>query len=84
MATMELGLAVALMGAGRHRCLRVRFMLQKLDSEIRECYQHAMDCSRSADESRDSSTKQEFLEMAKRWLSLAHSYEFTEQLLNFT
>ena len=55
-------------------------MLQKLDSEIRECYQHAMDCSRSADESRDSRTKQEFLEMAKRWLSLAHSYELAEQL----
>jgi hypothetical protein len=55
-------------------------MLQKLDSEIRECYQHALDCRRSADESRDSRTKQEFLEMAKRWLSLAHSYELAEQL----
>jgi hypothetical protein len=55
-------------------------MLQKLDSEIRECYQHAVDCSRNADESRDSRTKQEFLEMAKRWLSLAHSYELAEQL----
>ena len=59
-------------------------MLQKLDSEIRECYRHAVECSRSADESRDSLTKQEFLEMARRWLSLAHSYEFAEQLSDFT
>ena len=40
-------------------------MLQKLDSEIRECYRHAVECSRNADESHDSSTKQEFLEMAR-------------------
>ena len=25
-----------------------------------------------------------FLDMEQRWLSLAHSYEFTERLLNFT
>jgi hypothetical protein len=61
-----------------------RFMLQKLDSEIRECYRHAAECSRRADESQDSFTKQEFLDAEKRWLCLAHSYEFAERLSNFT
>jgi hypothetical protein len=57
-------------------------MLQTLDSEIRECYRHARECSRSADQSRDSLTKQDFLDMERRWLCLAHSYEFTERLWN--
>ena len=51
-------------------------MLQKLDSEIRECYRHAAECSRRADESRDAFTRQDFLEAEKRWLCLARSYEF--------
>jgi hypothetical protein len=36
----------------------VRFMLQTLDSEICECYRHAAECNRSADQSRDCGTKQ--------------------------
>jgi len=41
-------------------------MLQSLDSEIRECYRHAAECSRSADRSRDLLTNQDFLDMEKR------------------
>ena len=59
-------------------------MLQTLDSEIHECYRHAAECSRSADQSRDWLTKQNFIEMEKRWLCLARSYEFAEQLSNFS
>ena len=59
-------------------------MLQKLDSEIRECYRHAAECSRRADESQDSFTRQDFLDAEKRWLCLARSYEFAERLSNFT
>jgi hypothetical protein len=61
-----------------------RFMLQKLDSEIRECYRHAAENSRRADESRDAFTRKDFLEAEKRWLCLARSYEFAEGLSNFT
>jgi hypothetical protein len=59
-------------------------MLLTLDSEIRECHRHAAECSCSADQSRDSLTKQDFLDMQKRWLCLARSYEFAEQLSNFS
>ena len=64
--------------------LGVRFMLQTLDSEISECYLHAAKCSCSAAQSRDPLTKQDFLDMQRRWLCLAHSYEFAELLWNFT
>jgi hypothetical protein len=58
-------------------------MLQKLKTEIAECYQHAPECRRRADESSDPATKQDFLEMERRWIQLAHSYEFAERLSNF-
>jgi hypothetical protein len=59
-------------------------MLQKLDGEIRECYRHAAECSRSADQNCDLFKKQDFLDMEERWLCLARSYEFAERLSNFT
>ena len=55
-------------------------MLQTLDSEICECYRHAAECSRSAAQSRDSLTKQDFLD---NWLFLARGYEFADRLRNF-
>jgi hypothetical protein len=59
-------------------------VLQNLSNEIRECYQHAEDCRRRADEATDPVTKRDFLETEKRWLSLARSYEFAERLSRFT
>jgi hypothetical protein len=59
-------------------------MLQTLDSEIRECYRHAAEWRRSADQSRDLQTKQDLLDNAQGGLSLARSYEFAQQLSNFS
>jgi len=59
-------------------------MLLKLSNEIRECHLHAEECRRRAEAAIDSSTRTDFLEMEGRWLALARSYEFAEQLSNFT
>jgi len=59
-------------------------MLRALSSEIRECYRHAEECKRRAESSVDPSTRTDFLEMERRWLFLAHSYEFTERLTDFS
>jgi hypothetical protein len=59
-------------------------MLQNLSKEIRECHFHAEECKRRADTAMTPAAKTDFLEMERRWLSLAHSYEFTERLSNFT
>jgi hypothetical protein len=59
-------------------------MLQKLTNEIAECYRLALECRRGADQSRDPGTTQDYLDMERRWLQLAHSYEFAERLSNFT
>ena len=59
-------------------------MLQKLTEEIAECYAHASHCRERAKAAVDLSIKRDFLDMERRWLALAHSYEFAERLSNFT
>jgi len=59
-------------------------MLQNLSKEIRECYLRAEECKQSAQVALTESAKNDFLDMERRWESLAHSYEFAERLSNFT
>jgi len=52
-------------------------MLNNLSEQIRECLQHAEQCARKAAElPNDSSSRQDFLRLEKRWLELARSIEF--------
>jgi hypothetical protein len=59
-------------------------MLLKLSGEIAECYRHATEARERARIAGNEATKQDFLDVERRWLSLAHSYEFAERLSNFT
>jgi hypothetical protein len=59
-------------------------MLRNLSEEIRECYRHAEDCARQAAAQTCPNLKRNFLDMERRWMSLARSYEFTEQLTDFS
>jgi len=52
-------------------------MLQKLTKEIGECYARANECRERA--ALEPETRTVLLEMERRWLSLAHSYEFAER-----
>ena len=53
-------------------------MLQKLNEEVQECYRHADECRQRAEKAFIEKSRQEFLDMERRWLSLAHSYEFAD------
>jgi hypothetical protein len=59
-------------------------MLKSLSAEIRECHEHAEDCARNAAAQSDPVLKQDFLDMERRWLFLARSYEFSQSLKDFT
>ena len=48
--------------------------------QVRECRQYAEHCAQNAQNQRDPQVRQSYLEMQKRWLSLACSYEFSERL----
>ena len=58
-------------------------MLQKLSEEIQECYRHADECRQRAEKAFTEKGRQEFIDVERRWLSLAHSYEFAEGLSNY-
>jgi hypothetical protein len=63
--------------------LHERAMLNKFSDEIQECNQFADECRRIADETDDLSRRQDYLDMEARWLQLARSPAFLEQISNF-
>jgi hypothetical protein len=48
-------------------------MLESLNEQIRECYEHAEECAQKAAAQTDPGLKQDFLDMERRWLALARS-----------
>ena len=60
-------------------------MLNNLSEQIRKCLEHAEDCAREAAALPNGSpVKQDYLNLEKRWFSLARSFELGEQLTDFT
>jgi hypothetical protein len=57
--------------------------VQNLGREIRECYRRAEECGRLAEAALIESTKADYLDMERRWRSLAHSYEFCRTGVGF-
>jgi hypothetical protein len=56
-----------------------------VSEQIRECLDAAENCARKAAALPEGSpSRQDFLEMERRWLSLARSIELSEQLDSFT
>jgi hypothetical protein len=53
-------------------------MLQTLSVDIRECYLLAEQCRRLAETALTPSAKTDFVDMERRWLSLAHNYEYLQ------
>ena len=50
-------------------------MLENLTDEIRVCLRHAEECARKAAEASRPNARENFLEMQRRWLRLAHRYQ---------
>ena len=55
-------------------------MLEKLGEQAHECRLYADHCAARAELQTDPKLRQVYLNMQQRWLSLARSYEFSEQL----
>ena len=64
--------------------MAVRVVLNDPSEQVRECLQRAEECAREAAELPNSPRRQDFLQLEKRWLELAGSIEFGEQLNSFT
>jgi hypothetical protein len=61
-----------------------RVVLNNVSEQIRECYRRTEDCARKAAAQTDPTLKADFLDLERRWLVLARSYDFTERLNSFT
>lgn len=59
-------------------------MLESMSEQIRECYEHAEECARKAAAQTDPGLKQDFLDMERRWLALARSFELSQRLSDFS
>ena len=59
-------------------------MPNNLSEQIRECLEHAEECARKAGAQTDPKIKADFLDLERRWMLLARSYEFTERLTDFS
>lgn len=59
-------------------------MLQTLSDDVRDCYRRAEDCAEKARGAATEELRADFLQLEKAWLTLAHSYEFTSRLSDFT
>ena len=59
-------------------------MLESVSEQIRECYDHAEECARKAAAQSDPGLKKDFLDMERRWLTLAKSFEFSQRLGDFS
>jgi len=51
-----------------------------ISAHARECRQYAEHCAQIAQNQFDPQVRQSYLEMQRRWLSLARSYEFSDHL----
>ena len=59
-------------------------MLQNLSSNVRECLQRAKECAERAKHAQNPALQRDFIDMEARWLKLARSNQFSEQLQTFT
>jgi hypothetical protein len=58
-------------------------MLNSFSQQIRVCLRHAEECAQRARIECDQSIARDFLDMERRWLSVARSYAFSERLEAF-
>jgi hypothetical protein len=58
-------------------------MRENLSDEIQVCLCHAEECARKAEEASRPNSRENFLEMQRRWLRLAHRYQFAKDVKGF-
>ena len=59
-------------------------MLESVSQQIRDCYDHAEQCAQKAAAQTNPGLRQDFLDMERRWLTLAKSYELSQRLGDFS
>jgi hypothetical protein len=69
-----LPLSVGIVGGGRA-------VLYRISKRVAGFYRHAYECNEKARKARELDEREFFLDMERRWLSLAHQSDLTERLV---
>jgi hypothetical protein len=59
-------------------------MLEQISEEIAECYRRAEKAAEQARQAADETLRQTYLDLERRWILLAHSYELQHRIGDFT
>ena len=59
-------------------------MLQNVSEQVRTCLRHAEQCGYRAKIEPDPNLARDYLDIERRWLNLARSYQFSESLEVFS
>ena len=58
--------------------------MQNLSKQVRDCMRHAEQCGHRARIEPDPKLARDYLDMERRWLKLARSYQFSDSLETFS
>jgi hypothetical protein len=58
-------------------------MLKPTGPKARECYAHAIAAREKAFKTDDPRARSDYLDMEKRWVRLANSYEYSDRLADY-
>lgn len=59
-------------------------MVQKTREDVTYCYQRAEKSRRMSERETDPARQQEYADMEQRWIKLAISYQFAEQINSYS
>jgi hypothetical protein len=62
----------------------VRAMLQNISTQVADCYERAGESRARAAAAADENDKTEYLNIERRWIMRARSYELSERIMGFT
>ena len=59
-------------------------MLQRTAKLVADCYQRAAESAQGARNAQNASDREFYLDMERRWMFLANSYEFTDRVTSMS
>ena len=65
-------------------CIGADHAMLAMSAEVRECLWHAEDCAKRAEIEPNPAIQRDYIEMERRWLKLARSYQLFERVQIFS
>jgi len=57
-------------------------MLRKLSDQVRDCLARAQECGHKAEHAANNVLRDDYIQLQRQWLNLAHSHQIAEGLLS--